>query len=229
MKAWSYEARTNYNSIVRWLHSHRYRYVRDAVGELASRLNRTIRVLDVGCGYGRVVDELAGLPVHITGFDRDREMVTGAAAKYPAAKFIVGEGADPNMYQGDFDVVVAMETLEHAVPAEVPVILDLIANERPELFICSVPVEVGPIVWIKNGGSALMGYWRGDEYRPSYTFWAGLYQLHKIPPHNQGHMGFDWRNLEKQIRERFQILHRYNLPLRQLPLATNVLWMSKPL
>ena len=115
---------------------------------------------------------------------------------------------------------------EHAVVR----IVENIARQRPRLFVCSVPVEVGPIIWIKNVGSWLMGYLRHTEYRWHETLWAGLYQLDRLPPHGTGHKGFDWRWLAQTIRHNLRIVEFRRLPARLLPagLSTSVFFVARP-
>ncbi|MFI7677600.1 methyltransferase domain-containing protein [Actinophytocola sp. NPDC049390] len=48
-------------------------------------------VVDVGCGGGRAVGELARLGARAIGVDRDPEMVAAAAARWPAGEFHVGD------------------------------------------------------------------------------------------------------------------------------------------
>jgi hypothetical protein len=129
---------------------------------------------------------------------------------------------------GDFDVICAMETLEHIPRAEVTVLLDKIAARRPRpMFIASVPVETGPSIWLKNIGSAICGYSRHHEYSWSETFWAGLYRLDKLPPHGTSHKGFDWRWLHHEMTQRFSVRVR-KLPVVGLP-ASSVFFSAKPM
>lgn len=61
--------------------------------ELRARSYRDLGevVVDVGCGGGRAVGELARLGARAIGVDRDPEMVAAAAARWPAGEFHVGD------------------------------------------------------------------------------------------------------------------------------------------
>jgi ubiquinone/menaquinone biosynthesis C-methylase UbiE len=48
-------------------------------------------VVDVGCGGGRAVGELAGLGARAIGIDVDPEMIAVAAERWPAGEFHVGD------------------------------------------------------------------------------------------------------------------------------------------
>jgi hypothetical protein len=128
------------------------------------------------------------------------------------------------------DVLVALETLEHIPEHDVVRIIEAAAAMRPTLFVCSVPVEIGPAIWLKNVGSLVMGYTRHKEYLWRETFWAGLYQLDKMPPHSTGHKGFDWRWLAQTIRHNMKVTEIRKLPARMLPAAVafSVLLVAEP-
>ena len=128
------------------------------------------------------------------------------------------------------DAVIALETLEH-IPENIVVrIVEKIAELKPKLFICSVPIEVGPIIWVKNIGSLIMGYHRNQEYSAAETFYAGIGKLDKLPPHGTGHKGFDYRWLMQTIRHNFQITKINTFPFNFLPygLSTSVFMQAKP-
>ncbi|HYJ79506.1 MAG TPA: methyltransferase domain-containing protein, partial [Longimicrobiaceae bacterium] len=79
--------------------------VRDAVAEL-----RPQRLLDVGCGDGRMLEMLRGVvPVRV-GVDPSERAIRFAQAFNPDAECVVGTAAD---VPGTFDVVTCVETLEH--------------------------------------------------------------------------------------------------------------------
>jgi hypothetical protein len=118
-----------------------------------------------------------------------------------------------------WDIIVALETLEHIAEHDVVRLIELISKARPKLFVCSVPVEVGPAVWLKNGGAWLCGYPRYKEYTLCQTFWASCYQIDKLPRHQTSHIGFDWRWLAQTIRHNMKITGLRRFPLRWLPAA----------
>lgn len=128
------------------------------------------------------------------------------------------------------DIIVALETLEQIPEHDVVRIVEAVAAAKPRLFVSSVPVEIGPAIWLKNVGSLVTGYMRHKEYRWSETFWAGLYQLDKLPPHDTGHKGFDWRWLAQTIRHNMKIKEIRRFPLSILPAAVafSVFMIAEP-
>ena len=109
-------------------------------------------------------------------------------------------------------------------------IIEEIAKIEPKLFICSVPVEIGPAIWFKNIGSLVTGYMRHTEYTWAETFWAGFGKLDKLPPHGTGHKGFDWRWLAQTIRHNMEIEEIRKFPFSLFPagLSTSVFFIAKP-
>lgn len=83
----------------------------DAVTRLAPD---RARVLDAGCGTGRVAIELDRRGFEVVGLDLDDSMLTVARRQAPELAWITGDLADPGLVaahgvleQGNFDVVVA--------------------------------------------------------------------------------------------------------------------------
>jgi hypothetical protein len=127
------------------------------------------------------------------------------------------------------DFILSLETLEH-IPEHIVVrLIEHIAAANPKYFVCSVPNEVGPIVWVKNLGSFLMGYTRHTEYKWIETLYAGLYQLDKVETHGTRHKGFDWRWLAQTIRHNRKITQTLSSPFRWLPktFSVSVVFISR--
>ena len=81
----------------------------DLVETLLREEGRT-RVLDAGCGTGRVAIELARPRVPVVGVDADVTMLTAARAKAPELCWLEGDLADLSDLQGapddEFDLIV---------------------------------------------------------------------------------------------------------------------------
>ncbi len=123
-----------------------------------------------------------------------------------------------------------METLEH-IPEHIVVrIVEQIARARPKLFLCSVPNEVGPMIWIKNLGSALMGYNRHHSYSWRDTFCASIARFDKLPVHSTSHKGFDWRWLAHTILHNVRIRRYLTTPIRGIPrfLSPSIIFVCEP-
>jgi ubiquinone/menaquinone biosynthesis C-methylase UbiE/chromosome segregation ATPase len=89
---------------------HYHRYL------LASQFVRGKRVLDIACGEGYGSAFLSISASSVLGVDRDQPTIDAARGKYSSYKnvsFLAGSCEDVAFPDGDFDVVVCFETLEH--------------------------------------------------------------------------------------------------------------------
>jgi SAM-dependent methyltransferase len=229
-----YEERQNHNAITRWLHSFRYRYAIDTVDRIYERLRRPLRIVDVGCGNGKLFDALHfGRPIEYTGIEPDLEFAETAKSRHARYKNfrLIQESAVTAFKQCESpDLVMVLETFEHIPEGQVVRLVEDIAAARPACFFASVPVEIGPAIWMKNVGSLVCGYMRHREYTWPETLWAGLYQLDKLPPHGTLHKGFDWRWLAQTIRQNMKItgFHRFPLPFMPAAVSSSVCFVAEP-
>ena len=67
---------------------------------------RGARILDAGCGQGRIAGYLAARGHDVTGVDIDPVLIAHAAEQYPEVGFRVGDLCGDDL-PGDFDLVVA--------------------------------------------------------------------------------------------------------------------------
>ena len=82
-----------------------YRYMRFLVPE-------GLRVLDLGCGTGRLLSEVK--PLQGLGIDLSAEMIKTAKSKYPEFEFLVGDIEDSKFIKklgGPFDVIIISDTI----------------------------------------------------------------------------------------------------------------------
>jgi hypothetical protein len=219
-----YEKNQRFNFLVSWLHSFRYRNILGLFKAIASHSGgKPITVVDIGCAHAKLFSVLnERFDIDYTGIEIEPDFVEAARSRYaqnPNFRVIHDSVVNALSSLKGSDILVALETFEHIPEHDVVRIIEAIAAARPKLLVCSVPVEIGPAVWLKNVGSALTGYVRHKEYRWPETFWAGLYQLDRLPPHGIGHKGFDWRWLAQTIRHNMKIREIRKLPFGLLPAA----------
>jgi len=102
----------NYDKIAADFSSTR-NYSWDELEEFTSRVKEGDRVLDIGCGNGRLLDLFAGKKINYTGLDNSAELVKEARRKYPAAGFVVGEALCLPFEKESFDAVFSVAVLHH--------------------------------------------------------------------------------------------------------------------
>jgi SAM-dependent methyltransferase len=217
-----YEKNQNFNPIIGWLHGIRYQYIIEIFDQLKNiDPIKEIKILDIGCAHAKTFGVLNELyKINYVGIEIDELFAETARSRYGGQpNFRIINDSVENHYAelDNVDFIISLETLEHIPEHTVVRLIERIAVANPKYFICSVPNEVGPIVWIKNVGSSLIGYVRHKEYKWSETFFAGLYQLDKVETHGIGHKGFDWRWLAQTIRHNRRINNIFSSPFRWLP------------
>jgi ubiquinone/menaquinone biosynthesis C-methylase UbiE len=72
-----------------------------------------IKVLDIGCGAGRVYDFFKGYQVDYTGVDISKELIGIAKKSYPREKFIVADATELPFQDNSFDLVFSIATIHH--------------------------------------------------------------------------------------------------------------------
>jgi ubiquinone/menaquinone biosynthesis C-methylase UbiE len=232
MKITDYEKNQNFNWLVKELHKVRYRHLISAVREEFE--DRPFTVLDIGCAHATAFKALnAEFSITYHGVDHNESYIEFARQRYGEASNFSATVADANsgdMDYSKFDLVIALETLEHIPMVDCFRLVSRIGQSPPRLFLCSVPNEVGPILWIKNVGSMLLGYMRHREYSWNETLNAGLYRLERVGRHGTDHKGFDWRWLAHTIRQNFHVAEINSSPFSWLPktLSFSVFWKCRP-
>jgi len=98
----------------------RMRFLKDTVGEIKGKT-----ILDIGCGGGLISTPLARLGAKVTGVDADTQAISVAShhakAENLLINFIAGAAEDLVAQKQKFDVVLALEVIEHV--------------ENPSLFV----------------------------------------------------------------------------------------------
>lgn len=83
-----------------------------------------IHILDAGCGDGRLLGELKKRGFsNLCGIDYSERAVSFARILLPSADIKVGDLADLPYQDNYFDVVYIIETLEHIIPENIPIII----------------------------------------------------------------------------------------------------------
>ena len=230
----AYEATQAHNTLTRWLQSFRFTHISKVVHNLYLELNRPVRVVDIGCNDAKLFDVLNDrVPIEYVGIERRATFSEIARKRHASVPnfMIVNEPAQTALsHIGKPDIVTALETFEHIPERDVVRIVEAIAEIRPMRLFVTVPVEIGPALWIKNLGSLVCGYVRHKEYSWAETFWAGIYQLDRLQPHGIQHKGFDWRWLAQTIRHNMRIVEFSRFPLNWLPasISTSVCIVATP-
>lgn len=87
------------------------RVEREMLERLLAPLRPGARLLDIGCGTGHFAAALAGQGFHVVGADRDRAMLSAAAARVPRVPAVRAHGARLPFADGAFDGAVLVSVL----------------------------------------------------------------------------------------------------------------------
>ncbi len=94
--------------------SHAHAYLIPVVISELAKVNKQLRVFDLGCGNGSVANELTKLGHDVTGVDPSVQGIGQAKKAYPNLKIDLGSAYDPlKKKYGTFDAVVSLEVVEH--------------------------------------------------------------------------------------------------------------------
>lgn len=224
--------------VVAWSHTSRFRLASHLAAAYKGR-----RLLDYGCGDGTFLALSHGTFARAIGADIDRRQLEDCRRRFSGMdgiEFVHVTELEGAPYDGAFDVVTCMETLEHCPDPERVRLLDDLARlaARGGRVVISVPIEIGPALAGKQLFRALAA-WRGHgDYRHRETYTPGelaaavlgrpnlaraRYELDtpEGPVRYCGHKGFDWRVLEREVRARFDVERRLFSPLAALGAFAN--------
>jgi SAM-dependent methyltransferase len=227
--------------LIAWSHRRRF--------EIGLRLAAAFpakRLLDYGCGDGTFLALLTAdpnRPARAVGAELDAFQVDDCRKRLgdrPGLSFQSIADLDDVTHDGQYDVVVCMEVLEHvvAIDAIVERLWQLAA--RDGTLLVSVPVETGIPLLLKQAARKVAG-WRGIGDYPGtspYTareywssVWAGESQHIQRPVYGtdgpmpfHDHKGFNWMALRARFQARFELAGTIASPVPWLGphLATQV-------
>ncbi|MFZ5559551.1 MAG: class I SAM-dependent methyltransferase [Patescibacteria group bacterium] len=89
------------------------KWFREEKKYLRKNITRNAKVLEVGCGEGRSLNDIVDISENIVGIDHDKKAVTDAKSKfknYPRVKIILADARNLPFKRNTFDFVICMTT-----------------------------------------------------------------------------------------------------------------------
>lgn len=93
-------------------------YLWDDILPLLKYIKENDKVLDIGCGNGRLYHVLKEKQILYTGLDLSEELIKISKAKYPEVDFMVGDMKKLPFLAGSFDAVFCIAAFHHLTTAE---------------------------------------------------------------------------------------------------------------
>lgn len=185
------------------------------------------RILEIGCFDGKLVDWVPSEIDAFVGIDAGWEGGIEIAKRRFAhdMKYTFVCASDPiELYRYkniNFDLGVAMETLEHLSPSTVYQYLDAFHCLVKGHILITVPNEKGLVFLGKWLVRKIMGD-RSYQFSPVEVLYAVCGFLDRVE--RKEHKGFDYKSLIEDIEARFEIICVHSIPIAKLPI-----WLSPTL
>lgn len=191
-----YPARTRYGTPAQSAFDRlRDRYLARLVKRYAPPVEH-LTLLDVGCGYGWLLERLAP-HFGVYGIDISPHAVDEARNRVPAGAFAVGDLADGVVFPRRFDVVVAVNVLEHMRAPELAIDALVAATERHGVMVVHLPTVNGAIS--ARTYEPLYGSDVTHVYRPSAKELRDRFERHGMQPVHEAYAPYApswlWRNV----------------------------------
>jgi len=106
--------RDNYREIATQFDATRKKYLWPELQKILNSLADGCRLLDVGCGNGRLIENLKNKKINYLGVDNSEELINLAIVNYPGYSFKVGDILNLTAVTDQkFDLVISVAVLHH--------------------------------------------------------------------------------------------------------------------
>ncbi len=209
------------NFFARYAHRSRLRYSENIIKSLFT--NKTISLLDFGCGDGLFLKNLSKKfsNFDLIGYDPYSTIVHDS--------FKLCKNLD-EISNNSLDIVCCFETLEHLDDKELDFLINTIHNKLKigGKFIISVPIIGGLMLILKEINRAMM-FKRKSDYTLKELFNATFFNKSPERADNikTSHKGFNFQMLESNLKKKFKIKSKIFSPFKYIPwyLNSNVFYV----
>jgi SAM-dependent methyltransferase len=226
--------------LTRLAHHGRYRRALDLLSDVRAAI-----AIDFGCGDAMILRRAYERGIVRGGYGIDsepamRENASTTFAGIEGFRFLDPEALAQTVAPGSCDLAICTEALEH-IPNPAGILDAICRYCRPGASVLiTVPIEIGPSLVGKQVGRYLAGLRRPygyESYRLRELFSAAVLwntrafdSSHTRPDATQtGHKGFDFRDIERALRQRMDIEQTLFSPFPPLGAVLNstVMWRCR--
>ncbi len=179
---------SNYRTIADDFNTTRRKEIWPEIRKVAEKINNGDRVLDVGCGNGRLLDAFKDKQIEYLGIDSSKELIQLARNNYPN-EFLVGNLLElASVPNNNFDYIFCLAVLQHIPSRELRV--QALQQMKSKLR------QDGEII-ISN-----WNMWAGKHRKLIYKFYfKKLFGNNKM---DWGDIMFPWKNSQgEEVSERY--------------------------
>lgn len=143
----------NYNEIAASFDATRKKEIWPIMREFAAAVKDGDRVLDAGCGNGRLLEALKDKKISYLGIDNSSELIKTARANYPQYEFREADILDlRNMPEQEFDHIFCLAVLQHIPTVELRIrfLKNLVSRLKPAGRLISSTWNLGNMPKYRN-------------------------------------------------------------------------------
>jgi len=144
----------NYDEKLEFLNSFEKRKIIDLFGDVKNK-----KVLDIGCGTGRLISDLLDRGAIITGVDVSKNMLEVARKKFPKVHFIEGDIRKIPFKDDSFDFVIATFVIVHLQQCELEKAFDevyRVLKPSGKFILTNINQKKAPKLKVKNIGEIVI-------------------------------------------------------------------------
>ncbi|MFH0814697.1 MAG: class I SAM-dependent methyltransferase [Candidatus Falkowbacteria bacterium] len=126
------------------------------------------KMLDLGCGNGRLIQLLEGKNIDYRGIDYNEDFIRIAKAKYPQYKFEVGDVQNLAMPMETFDIVTLIAVLNHLPGDELKkrILANVVSYLKPNGYLLMTNWDL----WNWSGKKSVRAFWQDQLLLSSAKF-----------------------------------------------------------
>lgn len=187
-----------------------------------AKFNKSSQVLDIGCSDGPFLPSLNYYAKKITAIDISEDLVKKSKKltdtmlyKSKKISLLTSDGLALPFKDECFNLVFCLEVLEHVKNPSTVIEEIYRVLKKNGVFICTIPVEIGPSLLIREIIGKITKF-----NRPHYTrkelIRNAMFRKPGFRSSDMSHKNFDWRLIKKEVQLVFEKVNIEFIPIKIL-------------